>query len=238
MENVTLVTGGASGIGRRIVQSRRSLGEFVIVLDRAPRPADLDCEYVQIDLSQVETLKQFLEGELTKRRPLRLVNCAGVALLGSLETIAPDDFLMTMNVNVLAPTLIAQACLPAMREARFGRIVNIASRAALGRALRTSYAGSKAALIAASRVWALELGRFAITVNAVAPGPIETDLYRQANPADDPATQKIRASIPVGRVGTVDDVAFATDFFLDERSGFVTGQVLYVCGGLTIGRVS
>ena len=165
----------------------------------------------------------------------RVVNCAGVALLDALEDFKPEDFRRTMDLNVMAPALIVQACLPAMKEHRFGRIVNIASRAALGKTLRTAYAGSKGALISATRVWALELAQHGITVNAIGPGPIETELFRNANPANSPATQQMRGTIPVGKFGQPEDIAHAADYFLDERAGFVTGQVLYVCGGMTIG---
>ena len=86
-----------------------------------------------------------------------------------------------------------------------------------------------------TRVWALELGQFGITANAIGPGPIRTELFDKANPPDAPRTQKIIQSVPVKRVGTPDDVAHAVAYMLDERSGFVTGQTLYVCGGMTVG---
>lgn len=122
-----------------------------------------------------------------------------------------------------------------MKETGFGRIVNMASRAALGKDLRTAYAATKAGLIGATRVWALELGASGITVNALGPGPIATELFTRANPPDDSRTRAIVEAVPVKRVGTPEDVAYAAGFFLDERAGFVTGQVLYVCGGLTVG---
>jgi NAD(P)-dependent dehydrogenase (short-subunit alcohol dehydrogenase family) len=111
----------------------------------------------------------------------------------------------------------------------------MASRAALGKELRTAYAATKAGLVGVTRVWALELGAHGITANALGPGPIATELFERANPADSPRTQAIIDSVPVKRIGTPEDVAHAAGFFLDELSGFVTGQVLYVCGGLTVG---
>jgi 3-oxoacyl-[acyl-carrier protein] reductase len=111
----------------------------------------------------------------------------------------------------------------------------MSSRAALGKELRTAYAAAKAGLIGITRVWALELGHSGITVNAIGPGPIATDLFLQANPLDSPRTQAIVDAVAVGRLGTPSDVAHAAGFFLDERAGFVTGQILYVCGGLTVG---
>ena len=115
------------------------------------------------------------------------------------------------------------------------RIVNISSRAALGKELRTAYSASKAALIAMTRTWALELAGFGITVNAVAPGPIRTSLFDEANPPDSPRTKAIVDNIPVGFMGEPDDVADAVAFFASDRARFVTGQVLYVCGGVSVG---
>src|SRR6202012_2705317 len=105
------------------------------------------------------------------------------------------------------------------------------SRAALGKELRTPYSATKAALIGMTRVWALELGRHGITANACGPGPIRTELFERANPPDSPRTRAIIEGVPVKRVGTPDDVAHAVAYFLDARSGFVTGPVLYVGGG-------
>jgi NAD(P)-dependent dehydrogenase (short-subunit alcohol dehydrogenase family) len=113
--------------------------------------------------------------------------------------------------------------------------VSVTSRVILGKHKRTAYAASKGAITAMSRTWALELAGDGITVNMVAPGPIGTDLFAANNPEDAPATRKILESIPMRRVGTPDEVAHAVSFFLDERSGFVTGQTLYVCGGMTVG---
>ena len=87
----------------------------------------------------------------------------------------------------------------------------------------------------ARAAWALELAQHGITVNAIGPGPIETDLFTRANPPDAPATQAIRDAIPVGRMGQPQDIAHTVDFFLSQHAGFVTGQVIYVCGGMTVG---
>ncbi len=88
-----------------------------------------------------------------------------------------------------------------------------------------------------TKTWALELGRHGITVNAVGPGPIRTSLFDEVNPPGDPRTLEIIGKVPVERLGTPDDIADAVSFFVSNRAGFVTGQVLYVCGGLTIGSV-
>lgn len=233
----TLVTGGSNGIGAAIVSARSVLGETVINLDRDQPGPGAAGETVRADLADRDQVREAMAAITVGHDITRVVNCAGAALLDALEDIDPDDFSRTMDLNVLAPALVVQACLPAMKRRRFGRIVNIASRAALGKGLRTAYAGSKGALISATRVWALELGQHGITVNAIGPGPIETELFRHANPPDSPVTRQMRDGIPVGRFGQPEDVALAADYFLDDRAGFVTGQTLYVCGGLTVGVV-
>ena len=235
--SVTLVTGGSNGIGRAIASARRAAGETVIILDREP-PDVSDCvEYVAADLADIDALERKMDEVVASYEVTRLVNSAGVALLSPLESLCIGDFRKTMDINLLAPAIIAKAVVGTMKSAGFGRILNIASRSALGHTLRTSYSSSKGGLISATRVWALELGGYGITVNAIAPGPIETELYRRANPPESEATQNVVVSVPVRRLGTPEDIAFAADYFLDARSGFTTGQTLFVCGGLTIGGV-
>jgi NAD(P)-dependent dehydrogenase (short-subunit alcohol dehydrogenase family) len=140
-----------------------------------------------------------------------------------------------MALNARAALQCLQAVLPAMRAQRFGRVVSISSRVTLGKLKRTAYAASKGAINAMTRTWALELAADGITVNAVSPGTIATSAFFANNPPGDPQTQAIFAAIPAGRAGTPEDVAHAVSFFLDRRSSFVTGQVLQVCGGLTVG---
>jgi 3-oxoacyl-[acyl-carrier protein] reductase len=149
------------------------------------------------------------------------------------QTLAEFDLAVSLNLRCAFQCM--QALLPGMQAAQFGRIVNMSSRAALGKDLRTAYAATKAGLIGMTRVWALELGQWGITANAIGPGPIRTELFDKANPPGAERTQKIIQSVPVKRVGTPDDVAHAVAYMLDERSGFVTGQALYVCGGMTVG---
>jgi NAD(P)-dependent dehydrogenase (short-subunit alcohol dehydrogenase family) len=131
--------------------------------------------------------------------------------------------------------LVAQGLQPSMQAARFGRIINISSRAALGKELRTVYAATKAGLLGMTRTWALELAPYGVTVNAIGPGPIATELFLSGNPPDSPKTKKILESIPLKRMGEPDDIAHAVASLLDDRAGYITGQVLYVCGGLTVG---
>ncbi|OYV81220.1 MAG: short-chain dehydrogenase, partial [Acidiphilium sp. 21-68-69] len=165
----------------------------------------------------------------------RLVNNVGTVRPAPVEAQTIADLDAVVSLNLRCSLQCVQALLPGMKAAGFGRIVNVASRAALGKEDRTAYAATKAGLIGMAKVWALELGRFGITANAVGPGPIRTELFDRVNPPDDPRTTAIIEGIPVRRVGTPADVAHAIAYLLDQRSGFVTGQVLYVCGGMTVG---
>jgi 3-oxoacyl-[acyl-carrier protein] reductase len=227
-----LVTGGARGIGRAIAELGVARGWDVVVIDRDPAPVG---RALAADLSDPAATEAALTDALADGPVTRVVNNVGAVFPASLEdqTLAQVDAAFSLNLRCAIQC--TQALLPGMREARFGRIVNMASRAALGKELRTAYAATKAGLIGVTRVWALELGAHGITVNALGPGPIATELFERANPAGAPRTQAIIESVPVRRIGTPEDVAHAAGFFLDERSGFITGQVLYVCGGLTVG---
>ena len=167
-----------------------------------------------------------------------VVNNVGAVFPGSAEDQSLDELFSAWALNLRSAMQCTQALIPGMKEASFGRIVNISSRAALGKELRSAYAATKAGLIGLARVWALELGQHGITANAIGPGPIATELFAKANPANSARTKAIIEGIPVKRIGAPQDVAQAVSYFLDERSGFVTGQTLYVCGGLTVGKVT
>ena len=125
-----------------------------------------------------------------------------------------------------------------MKARRHGRVILMSSRAALGAQTRTAYSATKAGMLGMARTWALELAGDGITVNTVAPGPVHSEMFYDVIPAGSEREQKLAASIPVGRIGEPADVARAIAFFADEGAGFVTGQVLYVCGGASIGSIS
>jgi 3-oxoacyl-[acyl-carrier protein] reductase len=227
MERV-LITGGAAGIGAACARRSREDGYEPIVIDRAGGD-------IRADLSDPGETARALEEALSDGPITRLVNNVGIVCPASLEEQTLEDLERTVQLNLRCSMQCAQALLPGMKAAGFGRIVNIASRAALGKELRTAYAATKSGLIGMAKVWALELGRHGITTNAIGPGPIRTELFDKANPPGDPRTQAIIDAVPVRRVGTPDDIAHAASYLLDARSGFITGQVLYVCGGMTVG---
>ena len=235
MKGTAIVTGASSGIGWATAELLADKGLTVVNLDlTAPREESRSIHY-QVDLSDTETTAAVL-GEVTARHSVtRLVNNAGVAQAASLEETTLGDLNKTVEINLRAAIQCTQALLPAMKAAGFGRIVNISSRAALGKALRTAYAATKGGLISMTRVWALELAEGSITVNAVCPGPVATELLDAVNPPGSPRTEQMIREIPVKRIGRPEDVANAVSFFLSDESGYVTGQTLYVCGGLSVG---
>lgn len=235
MTERVLVTGGARSIGRGIVARLLHEDYEVVILDRvAPEPATT-AHWIEVDLMDGEATDAAVREALADGPITRVVHNVGHVRPNLLEDTKLEDFDAVMALNVRTAIQITQALLPSMRMAHFGRIVSISSRAALGKELRSSYAASKAALHGLTKTWALELARDGITCNAIGPGSIETPLWHAANPSQDPRTQKILDSIPVGRLGQPDDIANAVAFFLDARTSYVTGQVLYVCGGLTVG---
>ena len=223
-----LITGGASGIGAAIVERCIKDGFEPVIIDRIG-------DGLLADLSNVKATAQALEKALAGGPITRLVNNVGMVCPNNAQEQSLEELEQVWALNLRCSLQCMQALLPGMKEAGFGRTLNMSSRAALGKELRSAYAATKAGLLGMTRVWSLELGRFGITANAIGPGPIRTELFERANPPDSPRTQAIIDSIPVKRLGIPDDIAQAAAFFLDARSGFVTGQVLYVCGGMTVG---
>ena len=239
-----LVTGASSGIGAAIARRVLDGGGIVVDLDCNPPAISHDrLHYIEVDLSDPEATADAGRTAVSRFTITTLVNNAGSNRPALLENVSMADFDYLMNLHVRAALILAQAVLPAMREAKFGRIVNIASRAVQGIPYRTVYGAAKAALVGFTRTWALELGSDGITVNAVAPGPIETPLWygtrsaiKSHSAARAPAD--VMSSVVTGRMGRPDEVADAVAYFLSPQSAFVTGQLLYVCGGSSVAATS
>jgi NAD(P)-dependent dehydrogenase (short-subunit alcohol dehydrogenase family) len=191
--------------------------------------------FTSVDLGDPDAARQAVHALCAQRPVTRLINNAGMVEVAPIESIGLESIQRTVALNLSAPIILLQGVLPAMRAAGDGRVVNIGSRAALGKPGRTVYSATKAGLVGMTRTWALELADAGITVNAVAPGPIQTELFDQANPTGPAAMVNVRDHIPMGRLGRPEEVAHAVSMFLDPRAAFITGQVLYVCGGMSIG---
>jgi 3-oxoacyl-[acyl-carrier protein] reductase len=235
MKDIALVTGGAGEIGTAIAERLTNDGFDVVVVDMRA-PSHKHCvDFIEVDLGKVDDIRAKVGGYCEGKRVTRLINNAGIIKPASVEETKVEDFDTVMNVNVRSAIVLTQIVLPSMKQAGIGRIVNISSRAALGKELRPAYASSKAALIGMTKTMALELGKAGIAVNAIGPGPIRTKLFTDANPDDSPRTKAILSAIPVGFMGQPTDIAAATSFLASDDARFVTGQILYVCGGMTVG---
>lgn len=235
-QEATLVTGASTGIGRAIADMLLAQGRTVVNIDyKLPDWSHPQLHSFQADLTSEAATRAAAEQVARAFDITALVNNAGATRPGTADTQTAADLAYVTALTLQATMVLTQAFLPSLRASGRGRVVNMASRAALGKTERIAYSAAKAGLVGMTRTLAMELGGDGITVNAIAPGPIATELFRQSNPEGAPRTQRILDSIVVKRMGTPEDVARAALFFLSPDNGFVTGQVLYVCGGTTLG---
>ena len=232
-KQTVLVTGASRGIGKAIAERCLDDGLEVIGLSTSASD-DLPWRHYGVDLAGEDSKAQLAE-IIDKHRPCRFVGNAGVLINGRLEDVDAADFDRLMRVNLLSLMETATLMLPVWKDERFGRVVLIGSRAALGKENRVLYGASKAAVTGLGRTLALELAAHQVSVNVIAPGPIATDLFEHGQPVGSPARIKIESSIPLGRVGKPEDIAQTASFLLDDKSGFITGQCVNVCGGLSTG---
>ena len=232
-----LITGGSAGIGLAIVQQLVERGEEVISLDLEPGSGK-KAKHVTVDLTDAKATEQAAREIAKTHQVTTLIHNAGTIRPALLPEVKLEDLNALVNLHLSAAVSLLQASLPAMKAAGYGRVVLVSSRAVLGLPTRTAYSATKAGMLGMARTWALELAPHGITVNVVAPGPIETDNFHSIVPRGSPQVEKIAQSIPLKRLGQAGDVARAVLFFADRQNGFVTGQVLYVCGGTSVGTLT
>ena len=246
LPKVAIVTGATRGIGAAIAGRLAADGNAVgvIDLDESSCAGTVDkiranggtALAVAADVSRTEAVESAVKrvaGELGA--PLILVNNAGVTRDNLLFNMTDLDWDTVMNVHLRGSFLMARAVQAHMTGARWGRIVNISSVSALGNRGQANYSAAKAGLQGLTKTLAIELGRFSITVNSIAPGFIATEMTRDTAARIGVPWEKFKqrgaASIPVGRVGEPEDIAAVASFLAGEESGFVSGQVIYVAGG-------
>jgi 3-oxoacyl-[acyl-carrier protein] reductase len=238
---VAFVTGSSRGIGRAIALTLSHEGFYIVVASPEVennelvageiRSAGGEAMTLNLDISSQESVKEgFGQVLAAKGRVDVLVNNAGITRDGLAMRMKPADWDLVLKINLTGAFLAAQQVLPGMMKNRWGRIVNMASVVGqAGSPGQANYVASKAALIGLTKALAQEMGSRGITVNAVAPGYIETDM---TSVLPDAVKQKYLASIPLGRAGTIADVAAAVKFLVSDDASYITGHVLAVNGGM------
>lgn len=228
-----LITGASKGIGRAVADRVAESGNEPIGLARTA-PPDFPGPFYPVDLADQAATAATLQQVVADGTVDAVVNNVGFARFGRIGSIELDDLFSTYDMNVRTAVQVVQAALPCMTAGGWGRIVNVSSLTTRGTRERTPYAAAKAALETCTRIWAAELAVTGITVNAVAPGPIETEMYRERSPVGSEREARLLSAIPMGRVGTTAEIAHVICALLDEDAGYLTGQVLRVDGGGSI----
>lgn len=239
---VALVTGAGGGMGRNHAVMLASRGATVIVLDRFQDAAEETARLIggaalalAADVTDVPALQTAIGDAAQQTGSIDiLVNNAGIGGQGlSIEEIDEDTFDAMVAVNMKGSFFATQAVVPGMKERRYGKIINISSNFAMGGAAFAShYAACKSALSGFVKSWARELAPWNIAVNAVAPGIIETDMT--LNSIGKERIDGMADDIPMGRIGTLDDISWAVAWLASDETDFMTGQVLSPNGGATI----
>ena len=238
---VAFVTGASRGIGRATALSLCRVGfDIVVASPEIERNEEVAAEIracsgeamtVNLDVTSPDSVKEAFAKALQERSRIDvLVNNAGITRDGLAVRMKPADWDLVLNINLAGAFRCVQAVLPGMMRNRWGRIINIASVVGqAGAAGQANYAASKAGLIGLTKSLAQEMGSRGITVNAVAPGYIETDMTKVL---PEEVKQKILAGVPLARIGKPEDVAAAVKFLASEDAGYITGHVLAVNGGM------
>jgi len=243
---VAIISGAARGIGASIALRLAADGHDVAVLDldaeacsdtvRAIRALGRRAMAVAADVAEESAVERAVAEVVAGLGPPTIaVNNAGILRDRTISKMTLADWDLVINVNLRGAFLLSRAVQGHMREMGWGRIVNLSSTAALGNLGEANYAAAKAGVQGLTKTLAIELGRYGITANAVAPGFVETamtaEVAARVGISFEAMKQQAIAGTVVGRVGQPEDIAHAVSFFVDARSGYVTGQVLYVAGG-------
>lgn len=241
-EKVAVITGSTSGIGEDIAVKFAKNGCKVVVVgrneERGNRIADSitidggEAIFVKADVSQSSECENLFKTILEEYGKVDiLVNNAGIMRNMPITNMKEEDWDEVISVNLKSYFLCCREAIKIMKENGYGRIINISSRGWLGGTAQANYAASKGGIVSLTRSLALETARMGITVNCVAPGMIDTPLHSQST--EDEVAFRMKSQ-PMGKVGTPRQVTNIVEYFAGEENGFTTGQVLYVCGGMSV----
>ena len=240
------ITGGSRGIGKAIAEQFAKEGANVAIIDVNEEALnETQAQFAEAGYSIYTKAASVTEREEIEQAMKEvheafgsidiLVNNAGVIRDNMLFKMTDEDWLTVMDVHLKGAFYTSRAAQDYMTQQKYGRIINLSSTSALGNRGQANYATAKAGLQGFTKTLAIELGKYGITVNAVAPGFIETDMTRATAERIGVTFEQMKeamvSTIPVGRSGKPEDIANAVLFFADEQSSFVSGQVLYVAGG-------
>ncbi len=243
---VVVITGAGQGIGAAIARCFAGQGTSLALVDvnaeqlrqlAESLPASAG-EVLQLtaNVADKEQVRQLVEQVVAKFGAIDvLVNNAGIIRDNLISNISEQDWDQVLDVNLKGAFLCCQAVFPTLKKQRYGKIVNIVSRAWLGSIGQANYTASKGGLVSLTRSLALEFARFQINVNAVAPGAIDSPMTRGLT---DEARERLIRMQPTGKMGKVEDIAAAVAFLASDDAEFITGQVLHVDGGKSCGLLS
>ena len=241
-DKVSIVTGGARGLGRAIALELGRKGSHLIICDVDLEAAQRVTEEIlalgrrslslKVDVSMTHDVKQMADRVLQDFGRIDvLVNNAGICQVISIQEMTEEDWERVMNVNLKGVFLCSKAVMGIMKKQRSGRIVNMGSISGKvgGIATGANYSVSKAGVMCFTKALARELAPYGVTVNAVAPGVIETDMTRGITQGD---FRNYAKTIPLGTIGSVEDVAHAVAFLVSDEARYITGEILDVNGGM------
>jgi len=240
---VALVTGGGSGIGREVALSLAKNGVKVAVIDiNGDNLIEVMARFKEIgatgmalecDVSDKDDVFRVVETLVERWERIDiLVNCAGILYDCFIKNLTEEMWHKVMRINLDSVLYCTQAVMPVMSRQKYGRIVNLSSGAYLGNLGQAAYAVSKAGVVSFTKTAALELARDNVTVNAVAPGLVETPMTAKMPPE---AFEKLAKTIPLRRIGKTEDIAHVILMLVSDEAGYTTGQVIHVDGGATTG---
>ena len=240
---VSIVTGSGSGIGKEIIRRLVRHGAKGVVVDvnedaGSASARELSSEggeavFLKCDCTNKADVQKMVDETVARFGKIDiLVNNVGIVRDSYLTKMQEDDWDKVLNVNLKSYFLCSQAVAVKMMDAQYGRIINISSRSWLGNAGQANYSAAKGGIVSLTRTTALELGKFNITANCIAPGVIDTPLIRGLRPD---VQERLARMQPTSRFGTPDEIAYAAHFFAADEAWYMTGQVLHVCGGKSLG---